>query len=230
MTALLESPGPVPPLSEERERRRRRRTFWTVVAFSLGFHALLALLAGAWIITRAWHRPVVVFSAHRAAAPLPAEDDDGGGGSGTGATAASSYVPPPPASETVAGTLPLALPDLALPSATLDPSPPAPLSLAGGGSGTASLSASAGSGTGNGGDGLGNGLSFFGLQEQARRVVIALDVSTSMFVRAPGAFDKISGPTPRSISWPSRTARWRGNRRWSPPATPTGPKPKNGSP
>jgi len=207
MTALLEPPGPSQPPPEERERRRRRRAFWAVVAASLGFHALLALLAGAWIVSRAWHRPVVVFTAHRPAPALPAEEDGGQAGAGSetpgGAADTSAYVPPPPASEAVSGPLPQALPDLALPSISLDPSPPAPLAAAavaaGSGSG-AGMAAASGAGNGNAGEGSGDGLSFFGLQEEAHRVVIALDVSYSMFVRQPGAFDKIVAETARAIA------------------------------
>jgi len=208
MSALLESPPPLSPPPEERERRRRRGTFWAVVAASLGFHALLALLAGVWIVSRAWHRPVVVFTAHRPPPALPAEDEGGqsGGGVATattgGAPDASAYIPPPPASESIAGPLPQALPDLALPSASLDPAPPTPLASAGATLGSGSGAAPAGAGTGNAGEGsgTGDGLSFFGLQEEARRVVIALDVSYSMFVRQPGAFDQIVAETGRAIA------------------------------
>ncbi len=210
MSVLLEPSPPTPGLSqpppEERERRRRRRTFWAVVAGSLGLHAVLGLLAGVWIVSRAWHRPVVVFTAHRPAPALPAEDEGGRSGAGDaavgGASETSAYVPPPPASESVAGLLPQALPELALPSAALDPAPPAPLSAAavGGGGGLATAASGAGSGMGSAGEGSGDGLSFFGLQEEAHRVVIALDVSYSMFVRQPGAFDKIVAETARAIA------------------------------
>ena len=204
MTALLAPPEPSHPLPEERDRRQRRRTFWTIVAFSLGFHALLALLAGVWIVSRAWHRPVVVFTAHRAASPLPAEEDDGSSGSAAGSDAsasASSYTPPPPASPLLSGPLPQALPDLALPSAALDPAPPVPLAMASSSNGGgASVGSGLGSEESGAGNGLGNGLAFFGLQEEARRVVIALDVSTSMFVRQPGAFEKIVEETSRAIA------------------------------
>jgi len=209
MSALLDSPPPVSPPPEERERRRRRKTFWAVVAGSLGFHALLALLAGAWIVSRAWHRPVIVFTTHRSPPALPAEDEGGqsGGAAANGGTPeTSTYVPPPPAAASIAGPLPQALPDLALPSVALDPAPPAPLASAGAtlGSGSGASATASGTGTGTAGEGsgsgTGDGLSFFGLQEEARRVVIALDVSYSMFVRQPGAFDRIVAETGRAVA------------------------------
>jgi hypothetical protein len=65
----------------------------------------------------------------------------------------------------------------------------------------ASLTGSAGSGTGSGsGTGLkGSPVDFFGISDTATRVVIAMDVSNSMFDRQPGKFEAVKAQASKLV-------------------------------
>jgi hypothetical protein len=181
---------------EERLRRERRRTVSLLALGSIALHLLLALLAALWIVNRpkavarVETRPLPVFALAPARPP---------GSKGGGAAA--------PASALAAPTLPaLTLPLPTIRLAGIEPAPPptipapasAPAKTAPAATATAPTAA-AGSGTTTGTGG--NGFALFGVGEGdgARRIVIALDLSDSMFVRQAGAFERMAAETARAL-------------------------------
>jgi hypothetical protein len=169
----MAAPADLPP--EERLRRRRWQILGLVLLASLALHALVAWLAGRWTIVHGVpRRGVPILIARRAAEPASAPV----GGEGAPAEAA---IPIPTVA--AAAEMPVPVPAMASP-ALVAPAVPAPAPSRAGAEG----GRGAAEGEGSGG---GTGLSLFGLDGDARRVVIAIDVSRSMYVRAPRALPQI---------------------------------------
>ena len=66
----------------------------------------------------------------------------------------------------------------------------------------ASLAGAAGSGAGSGsggGGGSGSAVNFFGISDTARRVVVVIDVSDTMFDRQPGKFDAVKAEAAKLV-------------------------------
>ncbi|MDE1170462.1 MAG: hypothetical protein PW734_04505 [Verrucomicrobium sp.] len=175
---------------------RRHRTLSRVLLASLLFHAVLAAGAACWVVSRAWHRPPAAV-ALRAAVPPPGLPPEEPGGR-PGGPASSSALPPAPA---VTEIPPSAAP---LPAWTAaEPAPPG--SLPGGRGGGVS-----GGGAGTGvGSGSGAGFSLFGAEAGAGgRIVVAVDLSSSMFMRDADAAARLMAGTARAVEGLGPQARF----------------------
>ena len=175
----MTAPADLPP--EERLRRRRWQILGLLLLASLVLHALVAWLAGQWTVVHGVPRQRVPILIARRAAEQPRPLPEGAPAGGESAVAELPAIPVATAAET---DIPSAVPSINAPAAVVAPAAPAP------------SGATAGRGEGDGsGSGGGTGLSLFGLDGTARRVVVAVDVSKSMFSRAPHALPQIVAET-----------------------------------
>lgn len=159
----------------------QRRTIVLVITLSVAIHVVAGIVAGVWIVARYFSTPPATFVAKKSvmlppklvdprmqssefegAAPKPAFDDK------MASIRETSF----------------ALPDL--PNLQLDmPMDPSAIVTDASSMGTGGQGAGGGSGSGEGGGGGGgfSGVSFFGIKDTAKRVIIVVDTSNSMFTR-----------------------------------------------
>lgn len=162
-----------------KDRSPRRGSLTAVAALSLALHAGAALAAAAWIVARYLAPPPAKFESRRVVRIEPEAREH------QMALAAFEAAAPAPAFEhrlTTSRLLDTGLPSLPkMPIEQMMPIDPAAMiatsvaSLAGKGL--------AGLGSGIGAGGTGDAMSFFGIQDSGRSVVIMIDVSGSMFLR-----------------------------------------------
>ena len=187
-----------PPPMEERLRRERRRTVSLLALGSLALHLLLACLAAFWIVSRPGPRKEAARSDET---PLPVFAATAAPAAGGAPATAAAPAPTLPAATLPALPMPVervkGIEPVPAPASVATPAPSV-ASVAALGAATASLAPAAGTGTGTG---SGDGFGLFGVSDGggARRIVVALDLSDSMFVRQAGAFERIAAETLRAL-------------------------------
>jgi hypothetical protein len=163
----------------------QRRTIILVLLISLGIHAGAAFVAGVWIVARYFIPPPATFVAKKSVTIPPKLVEQRMQSAEFDAAA-----PKPSFDDKMASLRPtdFALPDLPkMPVEDMMPIDPSTVVNASADSLVGSGGNGSGSGNGNGGGGFGTGasaVSFFGIKDTARRVVIVVDTSNSMFERS----------------------------------------------
>ena len=172
-------------------RRSRRGLLVSIVIGSIAVHALALVIFGIWVIARYFAEPPVEFEV-REILKIPPQSRE----HRMNMAKHHALTSKPAFSDRILSRRPMdfALPDLPMvPVDQMLPIDPSDLisdqvnALIG----SAGLGVGLGEGTG-GGNGSGEGISFFGIKDQARSVVIMIDVSASMFGRT-GDLDYSSG-------------------------------------
>ena len=168
-----------------KQREKRRHIIFVVVLVSVGLHVAAGMVAGVWMVARYLTQPppkLVV----RKDVRLPAQERT----HRMNMAEFDGMVPKPSFTDKIASLRPsaLMLPELPkVPTAEALPVNPAALFS----EQVADLAGGAGMGAGgNGAGGLGGtggGVSFFGINDRAKSVVIMIDVSDSMFTRTGDA-------------------------------------------
>lgn len=170
------------PAAQEVARARRRRLVVSVVIASILVHVAAIVVFGIWVIAQYFTDPPAEFEV-REIVKIPPQTRE----HRMNMAAHEAMAPKPTFSDRILSQRPMefALPDL--PQVPIDqmlPLDPSELvsdqvnSLVG----AAGLGSGLGDGAGGGG-GDGDGLAFFGIKDEARSVVIMIDVSASMFGR-----------------------------------------------
>lgn len=164
---------------------RRKGVLATILLFSLGIHILGAVAAGFWVVARYLNSPPPVFEVRRDIR-LPAQEREHRMNMAEfdGLTPKPSFTDKLSSARATAFSLPdlprIPMDQLAVP----DPSALMSEQI----SGLAGSAGLGGGGEGAGGlGGTGKGVSFFGIQDHAKSVVILIDVSDSMFTRTGDA-------------------------------------------
>ena len=179
------------PAAQEAARKRRRGVIVSIVVGSIVVHVVAFLLFGIWVIAQYFKDPPAEFQV-REVLKIPPQTRE----HRMNMAAHQAMAPKPTFSDRILSQRPMefALPDL--PQVPIDqmlPLDPSELiseqvnSLVG----SDGLGIGGGVGIGGGG-GSGDGVTFFGIKDQARSVVIMIDVSASMFGRT-GDLDYGSG-------------------------------------
>jgi hypothetical protein len=164
-------------------RARLRRLAWTVVGIVVLLHVAVGIVAGLFVIARHLAKPESTFQRARDVS-MPATERE----QRMNMAAFDALAPKPSFNDKLRALkpAPILLPELPkMPMDQMLPLDPAEIvsdqvaslagaSAAGGGSGQGA--------SGNGGDG--SGVSFFGIQDTAKSVVIIVDTSDTMFVRS----------------------------------------------
>ncbi len=181
------APPPVDP--QEAAKQRRRRIIVAVILVSLGIHFAGGIVAGVWIVARYLLTPPATFEVKKEIR-IAAEEKQ----HRMNVAEFDAMTPKPTFQDKMATARPtdFALPDLPkMPvDALLTIDPTSMITDA-----VANLTGAAG--TGSGGSGLGgsggggSAVNFFGISDVAKRVIIVVDVSDTMFDRQPGKFDTV---------------------------------------
>lgn len=180
---------------QEAAKARRRKIIVSVIVASVVVHFIGAILGGIWIVARYLLPTPATFEVKKEIR-IAAEERQ----HRMNMDEFDALKPKPTFTDKMSTARPaeFALPDLpTLPVDALsavDPSDIVSDQLA-------SLTGSAGSGTGSGsGTGLkGSPVDFFGISDTATRVVIAMDVSNSMFDRQPGKFEAVKAQASKLV-------------------------------
>jgi hypothetical protein len=171
---------------DKKVRSARSKTMVTLIVVSVGVHLLVGLGAGVWVVVRYFAPPEAVFVAKKTVV-IPAQiiDPKMAGAELEGASSR-------PALDDRLSSMretEFALPDLPKVSVdqmmNFDPSAVLTDSASGFGTGTGTGGGGGGSGSGGGGEGV--GFSFFGIQTQAKSIIIIFDVSLSVLTKAQKA-------------------------------------------
>lgn len=184
-------------IQEPDAKKQRRKVLLTVLTVSLIIHALGGVGAAVWVVARYFAPPPATFEVRKDTTRIAAEERE----HKLNLASYDGLAPKPSFSDRIASTRPgkFALPDLpkmpmdqliALdPSALISEQVSSLVGSAGFGSG-----GFGGSGSGGQGRGTGTGtalkfpkMTFFGISDEARSVVIMIDVSDSMFTRTGDA-------------------------------------------
>ncbi len=179
------------PEAQEAARRRRRGLVVSIVAGSIAVHVVALVIFGIWIVARYFSDPPAEFEV-REVIKIPPQTRE----HKMNMARHEAMAPKPTFSDRILSARPMefALPDLPqVPVDQMLPLDPSELIS----EQVNSLVGSAGTGTGlgdgiGGGGGDGTGVSFFGIADEARSVVIMIDVSASMFGRT-GDLDYSTG-------------------------------------
>jgi hypothetical protein len=172
--------------SEQMIRSSRKKAMISLIVVSVGLHVLVALGAGVWVVVRYFNPPEAVFVA-RKTVMIPAQiiDPKMAGAELEGASSR-------PALDDRLSSLretEFALPDL--PKVSVDQmmsfDPSAVLTDSASGFGAGMGSGGGGNGDGSGGGGEGAGFSFFGIQSEAKSIIIIFDISLSVLNKAQKA-------------------------------------------
>jgi hypothetical protein len=174
-----------PPKAQERQRRK---VITSVIIGSVVLHLIVGVGAAVWIVARYFAPPPATFEVKKDLRIAAQEREHR-----MNMAAFDALTPKPSFNDKIASLRPtqLALPDLPkMPMDQLVPLDPAAMitdtvaSL----TGTAGLGAAGGGAAGSTGDALKFGkVSFFGISDEARSIVIMIDVSDSMFTRTGDA-------------------------------------------
>jgi hypothetical protein len=184
-------------LQESDTKKNRRKAILTVLLVSLGIHVAGGFGAAVWVVARYFNPPAATFVAKKDPTRLAAQDRQ----HKLDLASYDGLAPKPSFSDRIASTRPgkLALPEMPrVPMdqlLALDPSTMISdqvTSFAG----SAGFGSGGFGGDGSGGQGRGRGagtalkfpkMKFFGISDEARSVVIMIDVSDSMFTRTGDA-------------------------------------------
>lgn len=177
-------PGPIQTSEPEQKRgKNNRNVFVSVIIFSVLVHVVAGLIAAAYIVARWIAPPEATFVAKKMVA-LPPQIIDPRVASAELEAAASK----PVLDEKIASLreTEISLPDIPMIQTDqlteFDPSALLADAMTGLGAG-----AGGGGGGGTGGGGEGSGINFFGIQTQARSVIIIFDISLSVLNKAQRA-------------------------------------------
>lgn len=180
-TALLS-----PSIGAGRRAHRKgwRRLVWSVFVFAVGLHVAAVFVAGVIIIARQLVKPASTFES-RDNLSMPARERE----QRMNMEAFDALAPKPAFTDSLQALKPspILLPEL--PKTPLDqmlPLDPAAIvaDQVTGMAGEAGLGAGTGASAAGTGGGTGSGVSFFGIQDTAKNVVILVDTSDTMFVRS----------------------------------------------
>lgn len=184
MTDLLATGG------EGHARTRRRRMIASIIIFSVVAHLVALVLFGLWVVAQYFAEPEAVFEVQPELRIPPQTPEHK-----LNMARHQAMAPKPTLKKRLVATRPsdIAMPELpeveADQALALDPSAMPSLNAAS----LAGAAAGFGGAEGiTGGEGTGSGMSFFGIKDQARSVVIMIDVSASMFGRT-GDLDYSTG-------------------------------------
>jgi hypothetical protein len=176
------TPAPLP-AQEPKPKNKNRSVLVSVLIFSVGVHVLASLVAAAYVVVKWIAPPEATFVAKKMVA-LPPQIIDPRMASAELEAAA----PKPVLDEKIASIreTDVSLPDIPQIQtdqvAEFDPSALITDAAVGLGAG-----AGGGGGGGSGGGGEGSGLNFFGIQTQAKSVIIVFDISKSVLTKAQKA-------------------------------------------
>jgi len=184
-------------LQDSSAKKQRRKALITVLIVSLGIHLLGGFGAAVWVVARYFNPPAAIFVAKKDPTRLAAQERE----HKLDLASYEGLAPKPSFTDRIASTRPgkLALPDLPkVPMDQLIAIDPSTLIS----DQVTSVTGASGFGTGgfggdgSGGQGRGRGtgtplkfpkMKFFGINDEARSVVIMIDVSDSMFTRTGDA-------------------------------------------
>lgn len=180
---------------QELAKQRRRKIIVSVIVASIVVHFIGAILGGIWIVARYLLPTPATFEVKKEIR-IAAEERQ----HRMNMDEFDALKPKPTFTDKMSTARPteFALPDLpTLPVDALSAVDPSDIVS----DQIASLTGSAGSGTGSGsGTGLkGSPVDFFGISDTATRVVIAMDVSNSMFDRQPGKFEAVKAQASKLV-------------------------------
>ena len=180
---------------QEAAKARRRKIIVSVIVVSVVVHFIGAILGGIWIVARYLLPTPATFEVKKEIR-IAAEERQ----HRMNMDEFDALKPKPTFTDKMSTARPaeFALPDLpTLPVDALSAVDPSDIVS----DQIASLTGSAGSGTGSGsGTGLkGSPVDFFGISDTATRVVIAMDVSNSMFDRQPGKFEAVKAQASKLV-------------------------------
>lgn len=185
-------------------RKRWRQLIWSVALAVVLLHIAAIIIAGVWIIARQFTKPAATFESARDGR-LPATEREQ-----RMAMAEFDALAPKPSFNDKLQSLrpgPILLPELPkIPMDQMLPLDPSEIVAEQAAAMVGAAGADSGSGIGKNGDGgTGSGVSFFGLQDTAKNVVILVDTSDTMFVRSLGGkkhrfrFSEIKNETAKLI-------------------------------
>ncbi len=180
---------------QEAAKLRRRKIIISVIVASIAVHFIGAILAGIWIVARYLLPTPATFEVKKEIR-IAAEERQ----HRMNMDQFDALKPKPTFQDKMATARPteFSLPDLpSMPLdalASIDPSDIVSDQLD-----TLAGAAGAGAGTGTGGGGRGSAVSFFGISDMATRVIIAIDVSGTMFERQPGKFEAVKAEAAKLI-------------------------------
>lgn len=180
---------------QELAKQRRRKIIVSVIVASIVVHFIGAILGGIWIVARYLLPTPATFEVKKEIR-IAAEERQ----HRMNMDEFDALKPKPTFTDKMSTARPteFALPDLpTLPVDALSAVDPSDIVS----DQIASLTGSAGTGTGSGsGGGLkGSPVDFFGISDTATRVVIAMDVSNSMFDRQPGKFEAVKAQASKLV-------------------------------
>ena len=167
---------------EQAARRQRRKVIGAIIVGSIVVHIIGGLLAGVWIVAKYFSPPPATFEVRKDLKIPPKEREHR-----MNMAEHEALTPKPTLDETIASLRPteFALPDLPeVPMEQMLPLDPASLVSEQASSlvGAAGLGAGGLGGGGSGGEG--DGFSFFGIESNARRILLMFDVSGSVVNKA----------------------------------------------
>lgn len=171
------------PVTTPVKKSRLRRTVISVLLVSLAIHAVLGVGAGVWVIARYFTPPPAVFESRKVTALPPQIIDP------RMASAELEGAAPKPALDEKIASLretDFALPDLPRVPAdqVVDFDPSAAITDTAAGFGSGEGGAGSGTGTAGGGGGEAVSFNFFGIESQAKSVVVMFDISKSVLTKA----------------------------------------------
>ena len=164
-------------------KARLRKLVWTVVLIVIGLHVVAGLVAGAFVVARYLMKPEPTFAATKDVR-MPAKERE----QKMNMAEFDSLAPKPSFNDKLQSLKPakFSLPEL--PKIPLDQMLPLdPSAIVSDQVSSMVGAAGTGSGSGQGGNGMGgtgSGMSFFGIQDTGKSVVIVVDTSNSMFSRS----------------------------------------------